>query len=220
MSSRATWPGERSVEPVRRALLDEATRLFAEKGFDATSVQDVVDAAGVTKGAFYYYFSSKNHVLYEIHEWFMAAALDHVARIVGADLPPEEALRAMIVALIEDVATYQNGVIVFFREMHRLLPDHRAAIHEERKRFEGYFQAIIEQGQAEGSFQATIPGHLQTIAILTMCQSVSVWYRPNGPMTPQQIGEAFADLLLSGIRTTNLARGADATASLNPVSVT
>jgi AcrR family transcriptional regulator len=194
--------GAAQMEHVREAILSEATRLFAEQGFDATSVQDVVDAAGVTKGAFYYYFGSKNDLLYEIHQTFMAAAMVHVERTVASGLAPEEKLRAMIVALITDVATYQAGVTVFFREMHRLSPEHRKAIRAERKRYENYFRLVIETGQEEGCFRASISSRLQVLAILTMCNATYTWYRSTGPVPATDIGEAFADIVLAGIRET------------------
>ena len=191
------------MEHVRETLVNEATRLFAEQGFDATSVQDVVNAAGVTKGGFYYYFGSKNDLLFEIHQMFMAAAMEHAERIVASGLPPEEKLRTMIVTLVTDVARYQDGVTVFFRELHRLSPEHREAIRAERKRFENYFRLVIENGQAEGCFRPSISSRLQTLAILTMCNATYMWYQGSGPVSTREIGESFADILLSGIRNNN-----------------
>lgn len=190
------------MQGVRETILNEATRLFAEQGFDATSVQDVVDAAGVTKGGFYYYFSSKYDLLHEVHRLFMAAAMEHIEQIVSSGLPPDEKLRTMIVNLVQDVATYQAGVTVFFREMHRLSPDHRQQIRAERKRFENYFRLVIERGKEEGVFRTSLSSRLQTLAILTMCNGTYLWYRSTGAVPAREIGEAFADMVLSGIRNT------------------
>jgi AcrR family transcriptional regulator len=189
------------VESVRDTILKEAVRLFAEHGFDVTSVQDIVNAAHVTKGAFYYYFTSKNDLLYEIHQGFMAVANRHAEEILAENLPPEETLRTMIATLIQGIANFQAEVTVFFREMHRLSPEHRSAMRTERNRYEAFFGSVIERGQAEGSFRPDISSRLQTLGILSMCNGTYTWYRLHGPVPARQIGEAFADLLLSGIKT-------------------
>jgi AcrR family transcriptional regulator len=191
---------EAPAAPVRETILQEAVRLFAEKGFDATSIQDIVTAAHVTKGAFYYYFASKNDLLYEIHQGFMAVANAHAEQVLATGLSPEETLRRMIVTLITGIARFQAGVTVFFREMHRLSPEHRAAMRAERDRYENAFGLVIERGQADGAFRADISSRLQTLGILSMCNGTYIWYRRHGPVPAQEIGEAFADMLLAGIK--------------------
>jgi AcrR family transcriptional regulator len=186
--------------PLRETILQEAVRLFAEKGFDATSVQDIVTAAHVTKGAFYYYFTSKNDLLYEIHQGFMAVANQHAEEVLAEGLSPEETLRKMIVTLITGIARFQSGVTVFFREMHRLSPEHRSAMRADRDRYENAFGAVIERGQVEGVFRADISSRLQTLGILSMCNGTYIWYRPHGSVPAREIGEAFADMLLAGIK--------------------
>jgi AcrR family transcriptional regulator len=186
--------------PLRETILREAVRLFAEKGFDATSIRDIVSASHVTKGAFYYYFTSKNDLLYEIHQDFMAVANRHADEILAEGLSPEETLRNMIITLIVGIATHQAGVTIFFREMHRLSPEHRSAMRVERDRYERYFGEVIERGQADGSFRTDVSSRLQTLGILSMCNGTYIWYRRHGPVSARQIGEAFADMLLSGIK--------------------
>lgn len=178
----------------------EAVRLFAEQGFDATSVQDIVSASHVTKGAFYYYFASKNDLLYEIHQGFMAVANQHAEEILAENLSPEETLRTLIVTLIQGIAKFQAEVTVFFREMHRLSPQHRAAMRAERDRYEHYFCSVIERGQQEGSFRTDISSRLQTLGILSMCNGTYIWYRSSGPVPARAIGEGFADVLLCGVK--------------------
>ncbi|HWM40698.1 MAG TPA: helix-turn-helix domain-containing protein, partial [Streptomyces sp.] len=59
--------GTGGVPPVPQRLMAAATRLFSEQGYDRTSVQEIVEAAGVTKGALYHYFGSKDDLLHEIY---------------------------------------------------------------------------------------------------------------------------------------------------------
>jgi AcrR family transcriptional regulator len=191
---------EAPAAPLRDTILQEAVRLFADKGFDATSIQDIVNAASVTKGAFYYYFTSKNDLLYEIHQGFMTVANRHAEEVLAEGLSPEETVRKMIITLITGIARFQSGVTVFFREMHRLDPEHRTAMRAERNRYEAAFQSVLARGQAEGVFRADISSRLQTLGILSMCNGTYIWYRSHGPVSAKEIGEAFADMLLAGIK--------------------
>ena len=84
--------------PVKERLLRVATRLFARHGFEGTSVQDIVDAAGVTKGAMYHYYGSKDDLLYEVYHQLLTMQTSHLDEIVAGPGTAEERLRAAAVA--------------------------------------------------------------------------------------------------------------------------
>ena len=73
----------RGSEATRQALLDAATELFGTVGFDATSVQTIVDRANVTKGGFYHHFESKQALLHEIHDRFIDSHLERMRELLG-----------------------------------------------------------------------------------------------------------------------------------------
>lgn len=77
-----------AAEPVTERLIAAATRLFAEHGYESTSVQDVVSAAGVTKGAMYHYFDSKDALLYEIYHRLLAMQAEQLDQIAAGPAPP------------------------------------------------------------------------------------------------------------------------------------
>src|ERR1700704_3611925 len=81
-------------ESVPRRLLSNATELFAKKGFDRTSVQEIVAAAGVTKGAMYHYFDSKDDLLYEIYARVLREQMDQLEKVAGTEAPLRERLTA------------------------------------------------------------------------------------------------------------------------------
>ncbi len=76
------------VSAVETRILAAAVRLFAEQGFDGTSVQEIVERAEVTKGALYHYFDSKNDLLFEIYHSLLSRQLADLDRILGEGLPP------------------------------------------------------------------------------------------------------------------------------------
>ena len=77
--------------PVPQRLLAAATRLFAEQGYDRTSVQEIVEAAGVTKGALYHYFGSKDDLLHEVYARVLRLQQERLDAFAGADEPDREA---------------------------------------------------------------------------------------------------------------------------------
>ena len=92
------------AESVPQRLLRAATRLFAEQGFETTSVQQIVDAAGVTKGAMYHYFGSKDDLLYEIYARVLRVQQARMEQAADSSAPVEERLRVELTAILERCA--------------------------------------------------------------------------------------------------------------------
>jgi len=184
-------------------LLSCAARLFAAKGYDATSLQDVVEAAGLSKGALYYYYASKDELLYQIHHRFLTYELEQADRIVAQNLDPRETLRRLIVAHVAAVAKFQNEFTVSYRDMHRLGPEHGAAVKDLRERLHWIFRRTIIRGQDEGSFRRDVPAFLQAFAVLGMCNLMFSWYRPEGSLSPEQIGGYLAEVAIGGLEAPN-----------------
>ena len=92
--------------PVPQRLLAAATRLFAEQGYDRTSVQEIVEAAGVTKGALYHYFGSKDDLLHEVYARVLRIQQERLDAVAGADEPVEKRLRAAAADVV--VTTIDN----------------------------------------------------------------------------------------------------------------
>src|SRR3954465_15670305 len=88
-------------------LLAEATRLFARQGFDRTSVQEIVEAAGVTKGAMYHYFGSKDDLLHEIYGRVLREQPDRLEKVAASAAPAAdrlaEAAADVVVSTIENL---------------------------------------------------------------------------------------------------------------------
>ncbi len=184
---------------VKKRLMDVAINLFAEKGYDATSVSDLVQAAHVTKGAMYYYFTSKEEILLAIHHQFIESEMNQAEEILSHHLSPEVTLRSLILSLIESIALYQNQVTIFFRELHRLSPASLAQVRTIRDQYEQMFERTIQAGQNSGVFRIDMEPRLLALALFGQCNWTYTWMRPAGPLTPTAIGQHFADIFLQGI---------------------
>jgi len=186
--------------PMQARLLAAATELFAEKGFDATSVQEVVERAQVTKGALYHYFDSKQDLLYEIYHSIISVQLAELERILAAGGPADQMLRAIIVSLVETTAARLNQAVVFGREMHRLDQNRLAAVRADRRRYHDLVRDVVARAQAAGDFAPVADADTVTQVIFGVVNQLPVWYRPSGTKSPAQLGSEIADLILAGLR--------------------
>jgi len=189
-----------ALAPLQARLLAVATELFAEKGFDATSVQEVVERARVTKGALYHYFDSKQDLLYEIYHSIISGQLADLERILAAGDPPGRTLRAVIVNLVETTAARADQALVFGREMHRLDRARLDAVRADRRRYHDLVRDVVARAQAAGDFAPVADADTVTLVIFGVVNQMPAWYRPDGAKSPDQLGTEIADLILAGLR--------------------
>ncbi|MDV6013497.1 TetR/AcrR family transcriptional regulator [Haloechinothrix sp. LS1_15] len=195
----ATRGRARSGEVPAR-LVEAATELFAEHGFESTSVQSIVDAAGVTKGAMYHYFDSKDDLLYEIYGRLLRMQTAQLERIAATDRPLVERIRHATVDVVETSIANFDDTKIFWRSLHQLHPDKQAQVRAERRRYHERFLALIKEGQDSGEFRDDIPADLVVDYHFGSVHHLSTWYRKDGRLSATDVGEYFADLLLAALR--------------------
>ncbi|GGQ78090.1 hypothetical protein GCM10010250_57160 [Streptomyces althioticus] len=181
-------------------LLAAATRLFAEQGYDRTSVQEIVEAAGVTKGALYHYFGSKDDLLHEVYARVLRLQQERLDQFADADEPIEKRLRGAAADVVVTTIENLDDASIFFRSMHHLSPEKNKQVRAERRRYHERFRALIEEGQREGVFSTATPADLVVDYHFGSVHHLSTWYRPDGPLGPQEVADHLADLLLRALR--------------------
>jgi len=190
----------RSAEPeVRRRLVAAATRLFAERGYEASSVSDIVAAAGVTKGSLYHYFQAKDDLLVEIYNRVLARLLDRLDRLANGPGTPVDRLRAVAVDLVVSTLERLDESVVFARSMHLLAPATGTAVRARWRRYHERFRSLVEDGQGAGLLRTDVSADLAVRFFLGTVQQVSSWYRPDGAWNATQVGNGFAQLLIDGL---------------------
>lgn len=153
MAARTT-AGPEGVDretPVPQRLLAVATRLFAERGYDRTSVQEIVEAAGVTKGALYHYFGSKDDLLHEVYARMLRLQQQRLDAVAGSDAPVEERLRAAAADVVVTTIENLDDAMIFFRSMHQLSPEKYKQVRAERLRYHERFRPWSRRGRRPGS---------------------------------------------------------------------
>jgi AcrR family transcriptional regulator len=190
--------GEVAV-PVAERLVAAATRLFAGPGYEATTVQDIVAAAGVTKGAMYHYYDSKDALLYEIYHRLLAMQAERLDLIATGPGDPGLRLRTAAVDVVETTVANLDEAIVFFRSYHLLAADKRKLVRSERRRYHERFRDLVVEGQQAGVFRPEADPDLVVSFFFGAVHQLGTWFHPDGALTATALGESYVDLLLSGL---------------------
>ncbi len=187
-------------EPVRQRLLSEATRLFADRGFESTSVQEIVVAAGVTKGAMYHYFDSKDDLLHEIYGRVLRMQMERLTKIADGPGTVSERLHAAAADVVETTTDNLDDSKIFFRSMHLLAPETQKTVRAERRRYHERFRDLVDEGQREGAFRSDVPAEIVVDYFFGSVHHLGSWYHAEGALSGAQVGAHFADLLLTSLR--------------------
>jgi AcrR family transcriptional regulator len=188
------------LPPPGRAIADVAVGLFDRHGYDATGVQQIVDAAGVTKGAFYHYFATKDDLLRMILEEYIDGALAEVVAIHDADATSSEKLRQVIRHILESLVANRESVSVFLRDRRALTDESFAAIKVKRDAYSDVLTAIVEAGMAAGELARRGAPRVVAFGIVGMCVWGREWLDPGGPAAVPEIADWYADMVLDGLR--------------------
>jgi len=183
------------TRPREAELLRVATRLFRERGFHATSMQDLAEALGMNRGSLYHYIESKDDLLWTIVTGALDMLSDGVRPILESDGPGADRLRRAIAAHLSFAAINSDELALVQVELRSLSPERRRQIIARRDTYEAHWRTAIAAAMAEGAMRST-DVRLAGIAVLSACNWFAQWYRPSGPLTVQQIADMFADLFL------------------------
>lgn len=187
------------AETTRERLLHVALDLFQAKGYSNVSVQDIVEAAGATKGALYHYWSSKEELLYLIHEQFINVEIRNAERVLATALGPREKLQQIVIDLLESITVYQAHVTVFFRDWHFLSKENLEQIKVKRDYYERLVTMVIQAGIDSGEFRQDVDPKIAAFALFGMCNWTYSWYRPSGRFNHEEIARQFIRIYLGGM---------------------
>ncbi|TQN27521.1 TetR family transcriptional regulator [Haloactinospora alba] len=189
-----------STAPVPERLLSVASRLFAERGFERVSVQELVDTAGVTKGAMYHYYSSKEDLLFAVYQRVLAMQTRRLNEYANASGPVEERLHAAAADVVHTTVRNLDDTVIFFRSLHMLSPDRQNAVRKERRAYHERFREMVLEGQRTGVFRTDVPAELAVTQYFGAVHHLGMWYNPEGQLSGADVGAYFADLFLAGLR--------------------
>jgi AcrR family transcriptional regulator len=184
-------------------VMSAAVELFATQGYANTSVQQVVAAAGVTKGAMYHYFESKDDLLFGIYETLLSLQKARLDEIIARGGPTDDVLTAVCVDVVQTSIDHLPEGTVFFRSMHMLSAPRQQEVTRRRRAYHDEFAELIERGRSEGIYRTDIPVAMLVAHFFSDVHYLSHWYSPEGPEDQTLVAEQLTDLFLTSIRSTN-----------------
>ena len=178
------------------SLTDVALRVFAERGYDGASMDDVARAAGITKASIYHHVSGKEALL----ERGLGRALDALFAIL--DEPAAREGRAIerlrhIVERVADTTLHLLPELTVLTRVHGHSRSERGAV-ERRRTFDRLVTEIIVQAQRDGDVRADLDPRLVARLIFGMSNSVVEWYRA-GSLTREAIAHAIVAVAFDGM---------------------
>lgn len=201
MAKHAATTAQTPVRNERKSeLLTLAAQLFADRGFHNTSMQDIADVAGIQKASIYYYYPSKDAILSEVLVEGVSDLLRDGREAVASSTEPDAQLQALLRAHVRNLRRNLNQVIVFLAERRALAgrPEF-VKYFEWRREYDAMYIDIIREGQAQGMFAEGDP-RVMAFGILGSYNWLVQWWRPDGPLSIDEIHEVLARMALNGIR--------------------
>ncbi len=181
----------------RDAVLRAAARLFNEKGFHATSLDEVAERLNVTKPTLYYYVKNKDQILFDCVQAGLNLVRQRIAEAASTGGTALDRLQACMAAYAQ-VVTQDFGMCVIRVGEDPLPAQRRAELRHLKALIDGEFRTLIEEGIAEGSI-APCDAKLAAFTLAGAISWIGRWYRPDGELSPQQVAEHCIGVLLHGV---------------------
>ncbi len=182
-------------------LLRVSTRLFRERGFHATSMQDLAEALGMNRGSLYHYIESKDDLLWSILSFALDVLFERVEPVLTAPtVDPVARLAGGVREHLHVAADFGGELSLIQIELRSLGEERRRRMIERRNAYEDLWRAALNDAIAAGALRDDVDVRLTGIAILSACNWFTQWYRPDGPMSVDQIADGFIALFLHGLQ--------------------
>lgn len=194
----ARKPADQTVS--REDVIRAAARVFRQRGFHGTSMQQIANTVGLQKGSLYHHIAGKEELLRDVMMTGLIQLDERLETVATSPLPPAEKLRRLIETHIVyaaenvDIAT----VVLFEHQAMLDFPALREEYVARRDAFEAHFRNAIQEGVASGDFlPVDVP--VVTQALLGAHNWLVMWYRPEGRLSAQEIAAIIADTFLRGL---------------------
>jgi len=195
-TAKATWKGE----ALRKAILDEASKLFIERGLGGTSMQDIATSLGLTRTAVYYYFKNKEQILESLSEDVTLSARRLTGKLGGKrGSKPLEVARGLVQQYAMLVLSQPAEFRVVDRNEANMPLRLRTVSQAARRGVLENFTRVIQRGIEEGAFRR-VDARIAAFAIIGMCNWTAWWFKPGGRKTQAEISASIADLAIHALK--------------------
>ena len=183
---------------IRVDILKSAAKAFRRLGYHGATVEQIAAALHMKKGNLYYYFKSKEEILFACHQY----SLDRLAQLLevidASGATADVKLRRLIDAFVHTILDELHGTALFL-DLEALSPSHLKAVIARRDAFDKGVRRVLEEGMAKGVF-APGDSKLLAFALFGAVNWIPRWFSPQGPASSQQIADLFGDFFVAGLR--------------------
>lgn len=194
----AETPLSPDFEEKLERLLDVAAEIFADKGYHNTSIRDIAGTAGVSLSGLYYYFDSKDELLFRIQDRCFRTVLAELERRLAGLTDPEERLRTLIRNHVGFFVQHMAAMKVASHEYDSLRGEYRDRIRELRHRYVEITTEILRDlRRATGAGDAVVL-RVATFALFGMMNWIYTWYRPGRDVPVDRLSDHLYRVFTSG----------------------
>jgi AcrR family transcriptional regulator len=190
----------RSNESERlRQILERAARIICQQGFEATSMQEIAAACGLTKAGLYHHIKTKEALLLAIMHYGMDLFEEVVLHRASGIADPLERLRATMARNVELVTQDSSKeVTIILHEHQTLTGSAQREINSRKKRYVRFLEATIREAIERGQIRPVDPT-LAAFSFLGVVLWTYKWYRADGRIEARQLADGMIDLFFAGL---------------------
>jgi TetR/AcrR family transcriptional regulator, cholesterol catabolism regulator len=187
------------AEEQRQRILAAAVGVFSRRGYRATSMNDVAAGVGLSKPALYHYVRTKQDLLVQIYEEVLDESLRSARATVDGAATPLDAVRELLVERVRYTCEHQDLLKICFEEESELPPELAEPILQRRRAFEQVVLGAVEEHLAATGRTLPMTPKAFVNTCLGAANWVYKWYDPAGPLTPRELGEQVAAVLVPAL---------------------
>jgi AcrR family transcriptional regulator len=188
---------EKKTKLKKMEILERAAEVFRRKGFHTTTMDDIANQLMMTKGSLYYYFKSKDEILYLCHDHSLNLVIKLMQEVEASSDPPEIKLKKLLTNHMKVIMAEPTALIVA-TEFEPLKGEYRQKIFEKRDRFEAGLRQVLSEGIAKGVF-CPYDHKILGFIILGALNWITKWYSPKGEMNSENLANIVSDVLIRAI---------------------
>jgi AcrR family transcriptional regulator len=182
----------------KEQIIQQIAKLFFEKGYERTSIRDISKALGITNPGLYYYFKSKQEMLFSIIDDLIERALVDMREKIHLIQNPEDKISWIIQSHIKFYAEHRAQTKVLVHERSSLEGEYAKILMEKETEYVNFFKEVVKEILGNSAVEIDI--HVATYCLLGMLNWVIHWYNPEGKVPPDTFAENISRIFLRGLR--------------------
>lgn len=186
-------PGKPTKDERLARIYHAAAMIIDSKGYEATSLNDVAKAVGLTKAGLYHYLQSKERLLFGIMNYAMDKVDARIIEPARSITDPEKRIRAVMAGYAWLILENGQRMSVIINELNGLTPAHHRKVSQRRRAFYDFVRDTIAELKQEGKVKG-LDVTVGTLSIFGVMMWLAYWYRPNGRLSRQQVVEQIVEL--------------------------